>query len=70
MFSGKKDTVNGVVLEALPDTNFRVQLSNGELVLAYLSGKMRLHHIKVGIGDKVFLELSPDKKRGRIVKRL
>ncbi len=59
----------GTVIEALPDTTFRVQLEDGTLVLAYLSGKMRLRYIKVLVGDKVSLELSPDKKRGRIVYR-
>jgi len=57
-------------LEALPNTNFRVQLEDGHEVLAYLAGKMRLNYIKVMIGDKVTLELSPDGKRGRIVRRL
>lgn len=57
-------------MEALPNTNFRVQLEDGHEVLAYLAGKMRLNYIKVMIGDKVTLELSPDGKRGRIVRRL
>lgn len=57
------------MLEALPDTKFRVQLADGRTVLAYLAGKMRLHYIKVMIGDKVTLELSPDGNRGRIVYR-
>lgn len=64
-----KNKVNGVVVEALPDTNFRVQLEDGHIVLAYLAGKMRLHYIKVMIGDRVMLELSPDGARGRIVYR-
>ena len=64
-----KNKVNGVVVEALPDTNFRVQLEDGRIVLAYLAGKMRLHYIKVMIGDRVQLELSPDGARGRIVYR-
>ena len=65
-----KEKVNGTVLEALPDTNFRVQLEDGREILAYLAGKMRMNYIKVMIGDKVTLELSPDGKRGRIVRRL
>ena len=65
----QKEKVNGTVLEALPNTNFRVQLEDGREVLAYLAGKMRLHYIKVMIGDKVELELSPDGARGRITFR-
>jgi len=65
-----KEKVNGIVMEALPDTNFRVQLEDGRLILAYLAGKMRLHYIKVMLGDKVTLELSPDGMRGRIIRRL
>jgi len=65
-----KEKVTGTILEALPNTNFRVQLEDGHEVLAYLAGKMRLNYIKVMIGDKVTLELSPDGKRGRIVRRL
>ena len=65
-----KEKVNGTVLEALPDTNFRVQLEDGREILAYLAGKMRMNYIKVMTGDKVTLELSPDGKRGRIVRRL
>ncbi len=59
----------GIVLEALPNTNFRVQLEDGREILAYLAGKMRLHYIKVMIGDRVAVELSPDGLRGRIVFR-
>lgn len=65
----KKEKVNGQVIEALPDTTFRVKLENGREVLAYLAGKMRLNYIKVMIGDRVALELSPDGNRGRIVYR-
>ena len=65
----QKVKVNGVVIEALPDTKFKVQLDDGREVLAYLAGKMRMNYIKVMIGDKVTLELSPDGKRGRIVYR-
>ena len=66
----QKTKVNGTVIEALPDTNFKVTLEDGQEVLAYLSGKMRLNYIKVMMGDKVTLELSPDGKRGRIIRRL
>jgi translation initiation factor IF-1 len=66
----EKEKVDGLITEALPDTNFRVQLADGRIVLAYLAGKMRINYIKVMIGDKVSLELSPDGKRGRITRRL
>ena len=64
-----KNRVEGVIVKKLPDTNFIVQLDNGKEVLAYLAGKMRLNYIKVMIGDRVLLELSPDGGRGRIVYR-
>lgn len=68
---GRKDTaVQGVVVEALPDTNFKVNLADGTEVLAYLAGKMRLHRIRVLVGDTVGVELDQYGKRGRIVKRL
>jgi translation initiation factor IF-1 len=67
--NNQKNKVNGQVIEALPDTNFKVQLDDGREVLAYLAGKMRMNYIKVMLGDKVSLELSPDGKRGRIVYR-
>lgn len=63
--------VEGIVEESLPSATFRVRLSDDSLVLAHLSGKMRLHYIKVLPGDKVIIELSPyDKTKGRITKRL
>jgi len=65
----QKIKINGTIVEALPDTTFKVQLEDGRQILAYLAGKMRLHYIKVMIGDKVALELSPDGQRGRIVFR-
>ena len=65
----QKEKVIGTVIEALPDTKFRVQLEDGKVILAYLAGKMRLHYIKVMIGDKVELELSPDGDKGRITFR-
>jgi len=59
--------VEGVVLEALPNAMFRVELSNGHVVLAHISGKMRLNFIRIIPGDRVLVELSPyDLKRGRI----
>ncbi|MSR71197.1 MAG: translation initiation factor IF-1 [Candidatus Taylorbacteria bacterium] len=67
-----KDTgAFGVVTEALPDTLFKVKIDGKEdVVLAYLAGKMRLHRIRVLIGDKVSLEMDPYGGRARITKRL
>jgi translation initiation factor IF-1 len=63
--------VEGVVEENLPGTTFRVRLENGSEVLAHLSGKMRLHYIRVLPGDRVVIEVTPyDRRRGRIIKRL
>jgi translation initiation factor IF-1 len=62
--------VEGTVIETLPNAMFRVELENGHRVLAHISGKMRMHFIKILPGDKVSVELSPyDLKRGRIVYR-
>lgn len=62
--------VEGKVIETLPNAMFRVELENGHRVLAHISGKMRMHYIKIIPGDKVSLELSPyDLTRGRIVYR-
>lgn len=62
--------VQGVVLEPLPNAMFRVELENGHKVLAHISGKMRMHFIRILPGDKVTLELSPyDLTRGRITYR-
>lgn len=66
----KEPTTSGVVTEALPNTLFRVATEDGQEVLAYLSGKMRIHRIKVLIGDKVSLENNPYGGKQRIVKRL
>ncbi len=61
----------GTVLEALPNAMFRVQLENGHMVLAHVSGKMRMNFIRILPGDKVKLELSPyDLSRGRITFRV
>ncbi len=66
----EKLVVEGTIVEALPDTQFRVELDNGHTVLAYLSGKMRKFYIRVLLGDRVRVELSPyDLERGRIVYR-
>ena len=63
--------VEGRVEEALPAANFRVRLDSGGEVLAHLSGKMRIHYIKILPGDRVILEMTPyDKTRGRIIRRL
>ena len=63
-------TVEGTVLEALPNTRFRVELENKHVVLAHVSGKMRMHFIKILPGDRVTIELSAyDLSRGRIVYR-
>jgi translation initiation factor IF-1 len=62
--------VQGTVLEPLPNAMFRVELENGHKVLAHISGKMRMHFIKILAGDKVTVELSPyDLTRGRITYR-
>ena len=63
-------SVNGLVVEALPGTTFKVELEGANVVLAYLSGRMRLHRIRVLVGDTVTLELDQYGKRGRIIKRL
>lgn len=63
------EVVEGVVDEALPNTLFRVKLATGEVVLAYLAGKMRLHRIKVLVGDKVSVRLDPYGGRARITRR-
>ncbi len=70
--SNKEDTieVEGTVLEPLPNAMFKVELDNGHKVLAHISGKMRMHYIKILPGDKVIVELSPyDLNRGRIIYR-
>lgn len=68
----KKDVIEaeGVVTEALPNAMFRVQLDSGHSVLAHISGKMRMYYIRILLGDRVTVELSPyDLTRGRIVYR-
>ena len=62
--------VQGAVMETLPNAMFRVKLDNGHLILAHISGKMRMHFIRILPGDKVTVELSPyDLTRGRITYR-
>ncbi len=62
--------MEGTVLEALPNATFRVNLENKHVVLAHVSGKMRMHYIRILMGDKVKVELSPyDLTRGRITYR-
>jgi translation initiation factor IF-1 len=65
-----KIVMEGIVVEALPATQFRVRLENGHEILAYLSGKMRKYYIRILLGDRVRVELSPyDLTRGRIIYR-
>lgn len=63
------DTVLGVVTEALPNTLFKVRLADDREILAYLAGKMRMHRIKVLIGDRVEMILDPYGGKARVVKR-
>lgn len=68
----KEDLIEaqGTIIETLPNAMFRVELENGHKVLAHISGKMRMHYIKILPGDKVTIELSPyDLTRGRITYR-
>ncbi len=62
--------VQGKIVETLPNAMFRVELENGQIILAYISGKMRMHFIKILPGDKVLVEISPyDLTKGRITYR-
>ncbi len=62
--------VDGVITEILPNTTFKVKLENGHEILAHISGKMRMHYIRILQGDKVSVELSPyDLTKGRITYR-
>jgi translation initiation factor IF-1 len=68
----KEETIQmqGEVLETLPNATFRVKLENGHVVLGHISGKMRMHYIKILPGDRVLVELTPyDPSRGRILYR-
>ena len=70
MINNKRSIFIGTVVEALPNTTFKVKIDNDTEVLAHLSGKMRLNFIRVLVGDRVEVEPSIDKKRGRITRRL
>lgn len=62
--------IEGTVIESLPNAMFRVELTNGHKILAYISGKMRMHYIKILPGDRVKVELTPyDLEKGRIIYR-
>lgn len=63
-------TVDGRVIEALPSTLFMVETTDGKNVLSYLGGRMRVHKIKVLVGDKVTVQIDPYGGKGRIIKRL
>ena len=70
MTKEEKIEVEGRILEALPNAMFRVEIASNKIVLAHISGKMRMHYIKILPGDKVRIELSPyDLTRGRITYR-
>ncbi|GIW65330.1 MAG: translation initiation factor IF-1 [Candidatus Parcubacteria bacterium] len=72
MSNNKKNIpqVEGIVEEALPSLTFRVKSNDGKEILAHLAGKLKLHHIRILPGDKVVVEMGPDGRRGRIIKRL
>ena len=68
----KEDVIemNGTVIDTLPNTMFRVELENGHIVTAHISGKMRKHYIRILTGDKVMVEMTPyDLNKGRIIYR-
>lgn len=64
------NTTEGRIIEALPSTLFRVETSDGKQVLSYLGGRMRVHKIKVLVGDRVVVQIDPYGGKGRIIKRL
>ncbi len=64
-----KNIVMGIVTEALPNTLFRVDIGEGKIIISYLAGKMRMHRIKVLVGDRVEVLLDPYGGKGRIIKR-
>ncbi len=64
------ETFDGRVIEALPSTLFRVEGPDGKVIISYLGGRMRVHKIKVLVGDKVTVQVDPYGGKGRIIKRL
>ncbi len=64
------ETIDGRVIEALPSTLFRVEIPCGKTIISYLGGRMRVHKIKVLVGDKVTVQIDPYGGKGRIIKRL
>lgn len=66
----QEQIVEAEVIEALPNVMFRVELTTGETMIATLAGKMRIHRIKVLVGDRVLVKLDPYGGKGRVVKRL
>ena len=64
------ETIEGRVIEALPSTLFRIETSNSKVIISYLGGRMRVHKIKVLVGDKVLVQVDPYGGKGRIIKRL
>lgn len=71
--AGRQEIVElrGEVTESLPNATFKVRLEDKRIIFCHLSGKMRIHHIKVMVGDKVSLEMTPyDQTKGRIIQRL
>jgi translation initiation factor IF-1 len=66
----KEQIIQGTITEALPNTMFRIALEDGATMIAYLSGKMKLYRIKVGIGDTVQVLIDPYGGKGRIIKRM
>lgn len=72
MDENEKDivTIEGRVIEALPSTLFRISMPDGKALISYLGGRMRVHKIKVLVGDKVLVQIDPYGGKGRIIKRL
>lgn len=64
------ETTEGRVIEALPSTLFRIDIGSGKALISYLGGRMRVHKIKVLVGDKVLVQIDPYGGKGRIIKRL
>ncbi len=64
------EQIEGTVVESLPNTMFRVDIGNEKVILCYLAGKMRIHRIKILVGDRVRVQLDLHGERGRIIRRL